>query len=72
MSNGGDDYYPLTIARSDGKGYSFFGPSNKTLALDFNETKDVEQKERWEVIIAGHIAQQIFPKTESMDFSPSA
>lgn len=66
MSNGGDDYYPLTIARSDGKGYNFVG--SKAQPLDSNETKDVEQKERWEVIIAGHIAQQIFPKTESMDF----
>jgi len=68
MSNGDDEYYPLTIARSDGKGYQDI--RNKTQALDFNETKDVEQKERWEVIIAGHLAQQLFPKTESMG-SPS-
>lgn len=70
MSNGGDDYYPLTIARSDGKGYNFVG--SKAQPLDPNETKDVEQKERWEVIIAGHIAQQIFPKTESMELHPQS
>ena len=64
MSNAaaGDEYVPLTIARSDGKGY----PNLDYYPLNLNEDKDVEQKERWEVIIAGHITQQLLPKTESM------
>ena len=67
MSNvaAGDDYYPLTIARSDGKGWKNLDYN----PLNLDEDKDVEQKERWEVIIAGHVSQQLLPKTESMDFS---
>ncbi|KAK1836497.1 transcription-silencing protein Clr2-domain-containing protein [Podospora conica] len=63
----GDDYYPLTIARSDGKGW----PRLNYEPINLNEDKDIEQKERWEVIIAGHLAQQLFPKTETRQFKLS-
>jgi hypothetical protein len=55
------DYWPIHIARSDGKGYAGLDHS----PLDPNEVKDVDQLERWEVIIAGHLQFQLAPKEES-------
>ncbi|KAK1755929.1 transcription-silencing protein Clr2-domain-containing protein [Echria macrotheca] len=51
----GDLYYPLYIARSDGKSYAL----SEYNALDPKESKDMEQLERWEVIIGGHVKIQL-------------
>ncbi|KAK5657656.1 hypothetical protein OQA88_2728 [Cercophora sp. LCS_1] len=65
MSSGGsDDYYLMHIARSDGKGYTSLDHN----PLNPKEDKDIEQLERWEVIIAGHLQNQLLPKTEKRQF----
>jgi hypothetical protein len=56
-----DDYYPIHIARSDGKGYANLDHN----ALSPKEDKDVTQLERWEVILAGHLMNQLGPRDES-------
>ncbi|KAK0627739.1 transcription-silencing protein Clr2-domain-containing protein [Immersiella caudata] len=63
-ANQDPDYWPIHIARSDGKAYENLDHSS----LDPNETKDVEQLERWEVIIAGHLQFQLAPKEEKRQF----
>jgi len=60
-SSNPDDYYPIQLARSDGKGYLNLDHN----PLDPDEGKDVEQLERWEVIIAGHLQFQLAPKEDS-------
>lgn len=57
----GKNYYPITIARSDGRGYQNLDHN----AIDPNDDKDVEQLERWQVIIAHHLQFQLAPKGES-------
>ncbi|KAK0645565.1 transcription-silencing protein Clr2-domain-containing protein [Cercophora newfieldiana] len=66
MANSSQDgnYYPVQIARSDGKGY----PNLDHNPIDPNEVKDVEQLERWEVIIAHHLQFQLAPKDEKRQF----
>lgn len=56
------EYWPIYIARSDGQEY----PNLDHSALSPNEDQDVTQQERWEVIIAGHLQNQIGPKDDSM------
>lgn len=56
------EYWPIHIARSDGQGYNVKDHSS----LDPNEDQDVAQLERWEVIIAGHLQNQLAPKGDSM------
>ncbi|KAK4204889.1 hypothetical protein QBC40DRAFT_336519 [Triangularia verruculosa] len=52
------EYWPITLARSDGQGYTDLDQN----PLDLNEDSDVTQLERWEVIIGGHLAMQLAPK----------
>lgn len=61
-----DDYWPLTIARSDGQGYA----NLDHLPLDTNLVSDSAQSERWLVIIAGHLQNQIGPRQDSMQSPP--
>jgi hypothetical protein len=56
------DYWPIHIARSDGQSW----PSLDHNALSSSEDQDVTQLERWEVIVAGHLQNQIAPKDDSM------
>ncbi|KAK4172147.1 hypothetical protein QBC36DRAFT_223327 [Triangularia setosa] len=58
------EYWPITIARSDGQGYSELDQNS----LDLNEDSDVTQLERWEVIIGGHLAMQLAPKEDKRQF----
>ncbi len=62
-TGGAEVYYPITIARSDGVGYT--RSNNDHIALSPNEEQDVLQLERWEVIIGGHLAAQLAPKHDS-------
>ena len=62
QSDGSADYWPIHIARSDGQGY----PNLDHNALSPTEDQDVTQLERWKVIIAGHIQNQLAPKEDSM------
>lgn len=59
------EYWPIQIARSDGQGYQNLDHS----PLAPNEDQDVTQLERWEVIVAGHLQNQIGPKDDSV-FEP--
>ncbi|KAK0672722.1 hypothetical protein QBC41DRAFT_243008 [Cercophora samala] len=61
------EYWPITIARSDGQGY----PDLDLIPLDLNEDSDVTQLERWEVIIGGHLAMQLAPKEDKRQFKLS-
>jgi hypothetical protein len=56
------DYWPIHIARSDGQSY----PNLDHSSLNPSEDQDVTQLERWEVIVAGHLQNQIAPKDDSM------
>ncbi|KAK0745067.1 hypothetical protein B0T21DRAFT_408121 [Apiosordaria backusii] len=58
------EYWSLTIARSDGQGYTDLDQN----PLDLNEDSDVTQLERWEVIIGGHLAMQLAPKEDKRQF----
>ncbi|KAK4450047.1 transcription-silencing protein Clr2-domain-containing protein [Podospora aff. communis PSN243] len=62
------DYWPIHIARSDGKGYMGLDHN----PLDPNLDKDADQLERWEVIIAGHLQFQLAPKEEKRQFKLAA
>ncbi len=55
------DYWPIHIARSDGQGWTGLdhGPISST------EDQDVTQLERWEVIVAGHLHNQLGPRDDS-------
>ncbi|KAK4230085.1 transcription-silencing protein Clr2-domain-containing protein [Podospora fimiseda] len=64
MSSQEDVYWPITIARSDGRGYQ--GLDHE--ALDLNNPQDVAQLERWEVIIAGHLQIQLAPKDDKKQY----
>jgi len=55
------EYWPIRIARSDGQGYQHLDNN----ALSDNDDQDVTQRERWEVIIAGHLQTQLGPKDDS-------
>ncbi|KAK0636864.1 transcription-silencing protein Clr2-domain-containing protein [Bombardia bombarda] len=59
-----EEYHPIHLARSDGKGY----PNLDHHALNLKEDQDIQQLERWEVIIAGHLAHQLAPKEEKRQF----
>ncbi|KAL2200678.1 transcription-silencing protein Clr2-domain-containing protein [Corynascus similis CBS 632.67] len=58
------EYWPIYIARSDGQEY----PNLDHSALSPNEDQDVTQQERWEVIIAGHLQNQIGPKDDKRQY----
>ncbi|KAK3380172.1 transcription-silencing protein Clr2-domain-containing protein [Lasiosphaeria ovina] len=62
------DYYPITIARSDGKGYSNLDHN----PLNHKEDQDIQQLERWEVIIAGHLQNQLGLKDDKRQFKLSS
>jgi hypothetical protein len=64
QSDASTDYWPIQIARSDGQEY----PNLDHSPLNPNEDQDVTQLERWEVIVAGHLQNQIAPKDDSMFF----
>jgi hypothetical protein len=55
------DYWPIHIARSDGQSWTGLdhGPISST------EDQDVTQLERWEVIVAGHLHNQLGPRDDS-------
>ena len=55
------DYYPISIPRSDGKGYTNLDHN----PLNLKEDQDIQQLERWEVIIAGHLQYQLGLKDDS-------
>ncbi|KAK4186866.1 hypothetical protein QBC35DRAFT_452807, partial [Podospora australis] len=54
-------YLLLNIARSDGMGYSDL----LNEPLNPNDDQDATQLERWEVIIGGHLAIQLYPQDET-------
>ena len=56
-----DEYFPITIARTDSQGY----PNLDHNALNPKEDADIQQQERWEVILGGHLAYQLAPKDDS-------
>ncbi|KAL2157526.1 hypothetical protein VTH06DRAFT_6077 [Thermothelomyces fergusii] len=58
------DYWPIHIARSDGQGY----PNLDHSALNPNEDQDVTQQERWEVIVAGHLQNQVGPRDDKKQY----
>ncbi|KAL2153385.1 hypothetical protein VTH82DRAFT_4540 [Thermothelomyces myriococcoides] len=58
------DYWPIHIARSDGQGY----PNLDHSALNPSEDQDVTQQERWEVIVAGHLQNQVGPKDDKKQY----
>ncbi|GAB1319086.1 Cryptic loci regulator 2 N-terminal domain-containing protein [Madurella fahalii] len=58
------DYWPIHIVRSDGQGYDV----KDHFALDPNEDQDVAQLERWEVIVAGHLQNQLAPKGDKRQY----
>lgn len=62
------DYWPIHIARSDGQGY----PNLDHSALNPSEDQDVTQQERWEVIVAGHLQNQVGPKDDSKSLATFA
>lgn len=62
QNDAGTDYWPIHIARSDGRGYAKLDHN----ALSPDEDQDVAQQERWEVIVAGHLQNQVAPKDDSM------
>lgn len=64
QSDAGTEYWPIHITRSDGRDYGHELDSAHA-ALNPNEDQDVAQLERWEVIIAGHLQNQIGPKDDS-------
>lgn len=55
------DYWPISIARSDGQSYQDLDQK----PLDMGEDQDVTQLERWQVIIGGHLGMQLAPKDDS-------
>ncbi|KAK4126572.1 hypothetical protein N657DRAFT_643354 [Parathielavia appendiculata] len=59
-----DEYWPIHIARSDGQGYAQLDH----VALRDDEEQDVAQRERWEVIVAGHLQNQIGPKDDKRQY----
>jgi hypothetical protein len=61
------DYWPIHIARSDGQAYTGIDH----FALSSSEDQDVTQLERWEVIVAGHLQNQIGPRDDSMCLTPT-
>ncbi|KAK4165211.1 transcription-silencing protein Clr2-domain-containing protein [Cladorrhinum sp. PSN259] len=63
-----DLYWPLTIARSDGRGYQNLDHQ----ALDLNDPQDVAQLERWQVIVAGHLQIQLAPKDDDKQYKLDA
>ncbi|KAK3294665.1 transcription-silencing protein Clr2-domain-containing protein [Chaetomium fimeti] len=58
------DYWPIHIARSDGQAY----PNLDHSSLNPSEDQDVTQLERWEVIVAGHLQNQIAPKDDKKQY----
>lgn len=61
QSDASTEYWPIYITRSDGQGYANLDHN----PLSPNEDQDVTQLERWEVIIAGHLQNQIGPRDDS-------
>ncbi|AEO55127.1 hypothetical protein MYCTH_2298606 [Thermothelomyces thermophilus ATCC 42464] len=64
QNDAGTDYWPIHITRSDGQGY----PNLDHSALSPNEDQDVTQQERWEVIVAGHLQNQVGPKDDKKQY----
>ncbi|KAK4157267.1 transcription-silencing protein Clr2-domain-containing protein [Chaetomidium leptoderma] len=58
------DYWPIHIARSDGQGY----PNLDHSALSLTEDQDITQLERWAVIVAGHLQNQLGPKDDKRQY----
>lgn len=56
-----DEYYPIKIHRTDSLGYANLDHN----ALNPKEDQDIQQLERWEVILGGHLANQLAPADES-------
>jgi len=56
-----NEYHLIALARSDGMGYASLDHD----PLDPSNEKDLDQLERWEVIIGGHLQNQIGPKNDS-------
>ncbi|KAK3353451.1 transcription-silencing protein Clr2-domain-containing protein [Lasiosphaeria hispida] len=61
-----DGYYPIHIARSDGKVHTY--PKLDHNPLDPKSEADTQQLERWEVIIAGHLAHQLAPSDDKKQY----
>ncbi|KAL2263168.1 hypothetical protein VTK26DRAFT_7919 [Humicola hyalothermophila] len=58
------DYWPIHIVRSDGRGYDDLDHN----ALNRDDDQDIAQLERWEVIVAGHLQNQIGPKDDKRQY----
>ncbi|KAK4208450.1 transcription-silencing protein Clr2-domain-containing protein [Rhypophila decipiens] len=59
-----DEYYPVKIHRTDSTGYSNLDHN----ALNPKEDQDIQQQERWEVILGGHLTNQVAPPDEKRQF----
>ncbi|KAK3688392.1 transcription-silencing protein Clr2-domain-containing protein [Podospora appendiculata] len=68
QDDAGPEYYPIHIARSDGRGYMNLDHN----ALNPKEDQDVQQLERWEVILAGHLQYQLAPKEDKKQYKLAA
>ncbi|KAL1842636.1 hypothetical protein VTJ49DRAFT_4684 [Mycothermus thermophilus] len=60
----GSEYWPIHIARSDGQGYT----NLDNFPLSDNDGLDVEARERWEVIVAGHLQKELGPKDDKKQY----
>ncbi|KAG7287729.1 hypothetical protein NEMBOFW57_007242 [Staphylotrichum longicolle] len=58
------EYWPIHIARSDGQSW----PTLDHKPLNSSEDQDITQLERWEVIVAGHLQNQIGPKDDKKQY----
>ncbi|KAK0715032.1 transcription-silencing protein Clr2-domain-containing protein [Lasiosphaeris hirsuta] len=66
QDNNVDEYYPIYIGRSDGKAHTY--PKLDHNPLDPKSEADTQQLERWEVIIAGHLAHQLAPSDDKKQY----
>lgn len=57
----GSDYWPIYITRSDGQGYT----NLDNFPLNEDDSSDVAARERWEVIVAGHLQRELGPRDDS-------
>jgi hypothetical protein len=63
--DGSIEYWPIHIARSDGQSWPQNDIPVKFWPLSPDDDQDVTQLERWEVIVAGHLQNQIGPRDDS-------
>ncbi|SPQ20078.1 0b105275-aca8-4a02-af70-d2fa6273f459 [Thermothielavioides terrestris] len=64
QGDAGGEYWPIHIARSDGQGYTKLDHT----ALSPDNDADVAQLERWEVIVAGHLQNQVGPQGDTRQY----